>query len=479
MSPRRGSTVRRLPALVAVLAVVAGLVAASRAGHQFTPAVHVASAPVSGPTAPPADTVSSTWYCAEGTSNKGGRADETIIVANLARQATTVTVTVLSGSGRTPISRREHIDAFGQRRIDVSSIRAAAEPGVIVEALSGTVVVEHELTRASDTTIGACARQASQSWYFAAGDTNLGMEDWLALFNPFPDDAIVDITFLTTQGVQAPEATQALVVPRRSRVSVPLHQIIRDQSPLGVLVHARLGRLVAEQSLYSDGTNSPAGLATTLGATGTATNWRVPTGDAQDGATATLSVANFSNTNTHVTVGVTLDNDTSLASQQVSVPSMTVASVNLSQKVAPGTGYSVRVRAPRHSPVVVELVETWASPASPVGLATTLATTAEANRWAFATGRTDNSGDAQLAAVNVSGRRLTVEMLAYTPGDPNSPRSGPRQAVGVGKRVVFPLTTDGVDASQVIVLQADGPIVAGREVLGPDRSLSVGFPELP
>ena len=479
MSPRRGPTVRRLPALVAILAVVAGLVAASRAGHEFSPAVHAASAPVSGPAAPPADAVSSTWYCAEGTSNPGGRADETIIVANLARRATTVTVTVLSGSGRTPASRQEHVAALGQRRVVVSSIRAAAEPGVIVEALSGAVVVEHELSRGSDSTVGPCARQASQSWYFAAGDTNFGMEDWLALFNPFPDDAIVDVTFLTTDGVQSPEASQALVVPRHSRVSVPLHEIIRDQAPLGVLVHARLGRLVAEQSLYSDGSNGPAGLATALGATSPATSWRVPTGDAENGATATLTVANFTTINTHITLGVTLDNNTSLPSQQVSVPSMTLSSVTLSQKVAPGTGYAVQVRAPRRSPVVVELVETWAAPAAPVGLATTLGTTGEAARWAFATGRTDNSGDAQLAAVNVSGRPLTVEMLAYTPGDPNSPRSGPAQAVGAGKRAVFPLTTDGVDASQVIVLQADGPIVAGREVLGPSRSLSVGFPELP
>jgi len=479
MSPRRGPTVHRLPALIAIAAVVAGLVAVSRAGHEFTPVAHVESAPVSGPAAPPPGSVSSTWYCAEGTSNPGGRADETVVVANLSRQATTATVTVVSGAGRAPISRREHVDGFAQKRVDVSSIRATTDPGVIVEALGGAVVVEHELRRGTDSTIGACSRQASQSWYFAAGDTNLGMEDWLALFNPFPDDAIVDVTFLTAQGVEAPEATQALVVPRRSRVSEPLHDIIRDQSPLGVFVHARLGRLVAEQSLYSDGSNSPGGLATTLGATGLAQSWRVPTGDAQDGAAATLSIANFTNTNTHVTVGVTLDNNTSLPSQRVSIPSLTVSDVNLSQKVPPGTGYSVRVRAPHRTPVVVELVESWAAPAAPTGLATTLGTTAEATRWAFATGRTDNSGDARLAAVNESGRRVTVHLVPETPGGSSGPARGVSQTVGGGKRAVFSLTTDGVDASQVIVLQADGPIAAGREVLGPDRSLSVGFPELP
>jgi hypothetical protein len=479
MSPRRGPTVHRLPALLGILAVVAGLVAVSQAGHPFHPSVHVVAAPVSGPAAPPADAVSSTWYCAEGTSIRGGRADETVIIANLNRRAITATVTVMPGSGRTPASRRVLVDALGQRRVAVSSIRATAQPGVIVEALTGAVVVEHELTRGSDSTVGPCARQASQSWYFAAGDTTAGMEDWLALFNPFADDAIVDLTFLTPQGVESPLAGQAIVVPRHSRVSVPLQQVIRDQGQLAVMVHARLGRLVAEQSLYSDGSNGPPGLTTTVGATGPAPRWQVPTVDGGSGASATLEVANFSNTSTHVTVGVTLDNDASLPAQRLSVPSMTVSSVNLSQRVVAGTGYSVRVRGPAAVPVVVELVQTWAAPAAPPGLAATLGTTATASHWAFATGRTDDSGDAQLVVVNLSGRPLSVELLAFTPGDPNSPTSAPAQAVGAGKRAVFSLSADGVDPDQVLVVQANGSIVAGREVMGPSRSLSVGIPELP
>ncbi len=477
MSARRRGTGHRLPALLAILVVVAGLVAVSRAGHPFHPTVRGGSTPVSGPTVAPADAVSSTWYCAEGTSNEGGRADETVIIANLNPAPITATVTVLSG-GRAVATRRERVEALGQRRVTLSSIRAATEPGVIVGALEGGVAVEHELARGSDSTVGPCARQASRSWYFAAGDTSAGMEDWLALFNPFADDAIVDLTFLTPEGVQSPLAGQAIVVPRQSRVSVPLQQVLGNQSELAVLAHARLGRVVAEQSLYSDGSSEPAGLTTALGATGAAPRWRVPSVDGGSGATATLELANFSSASTHVTVGYTLDNDAVLRSQRVSVPSLTVTSVDLSQRVAAGTGYSVRVQAPARTPVVAELLQTWAAPASPTGLATTLASTAVASRWVFATGRTEASGDAQLAAVNVAGHTITVRLRAYAAGDPN-PITSPAQSVRAGQRAVFSLSSAGVASDQLVVLDARGLIVAGREVLGPSRSLSVGMPELP
>ena len=129
------------------------------------------------------------------------------------------TITVLTGTDHAPVSRTVAVPALAQRRVVVSSIIADPEPGVIVEVPSGSVAVEHELQRGAATTIGACARQSAVSWYFAGADTTRGAEDWLALFNPFGDDAIVDLTFLTPDGVQAPGPAQALVVPRRSRVS--------------------------------------------------------------------------------------------------------------------------------------------------------------------------------------------------------------------------------------------------------------------
>jgi hypothetical protein len=112
------------------------------------------------------------------------------------------------------------------------------------------------------------------------------------------------------------------------------------------------------------------------------------------------------------------------------------------------------------------------------GVASTLASTATARRWAFAVGRLDEQGDAVVTALNVSGRPLTVQLYAYTPGDPNSPKSAPAQAVPPGERAVFDVTELGILPGMVFIVSADGAIVAGREIVGAPRgvSLSPGVP---
>jgi hypothetical protein len=118
----------------------------------------------------------------------------------------------------------------------------------------------------------------------------------------------------------------------------------------------------------------------------------------------------------------------------------------------------------------------WATPSSVTGVATTQGTAAAATRWAFAVGRLDADGESVISALNVSDRPLTVQLYAYTPGDPDSPASAPAEALPPGERVSFSLGARGVRPDQVIVISADGPIVAGREILGPGASLAPGVP---
>ena len=68
----------------------------------------------------------------------------------------------------------------------------------------------------------------------AAGTTVRAAQHYLALFNPFGDDAILDIAFLTDTGVQQIDRLQGFVVPRRSRVTVPVHQLLERQNLVAV-----------------------------------------------------------------------------------------------------------------------------------------------------------------------------------------------------------------------------------------------------
>ncbi len=89
----------------------------------------------------------------------------------------------------------------------------------MVEVDGGPAVVEHEIQGNGDSAMSPCAEEPANDWYFSAGGTARGSAQALELLNPFGDDAIVDIAFLTEGGVQEPQALQGFVVGRRARSS--------------------------------------------------------------------------------------------------------------------------------------------------------------------------------------------------------------------------------------------------------------------
>jgi hypothetical protein len=472
----------RIPIVLFVLILVAAGVVIDQSSSAPSPTRVVVASAVDGPLVPPKSAVSAAWYCAEGTSSDGGRADETIVIGNLAKHDISATVTVMAGADKQPRAEELTITALGQERIPVSDIMSTDEPGVLVEVQGGQAVVEHVLKGNDDVAVGPCARQPSGHWYFAEGSTERGAQEWLALFNPFGDDAIVDITFLTSSGFESPGALQGFVVPRHSRVSVPVHEHALREGRVAIAVQARSGRVVAERSLIFDGTETPKGMAVSLGLTGAAKRWRFPIGGIAPGSKQSLSIANFTLNPTSATIDVKLEGEASLEAQSVDVPARSVTRVDLSERVPDGVQFSVVVRTRGDDPVVVESFASRASPATTVGVSVTSGSVTTARRWAFAVGRLDTDsegidGDTTLVALNVSGRPLTIELLAYTQGDPQSPKSAPARAVPAGKRGVFSLRQIGIGPEQVLIVQADGPIVVARQVVGGGISLSPGVPD--
>ena len=343
-SGARTKKIHRVPILIALIAVlVAAIVFDSRESSSQTngAAAAAAAASVAEPSVPSKDAVSTSWYCAEGTSTPDGRADETILIASVADTKTDATVTVMPGGLTAPVSRTVHLEPRAEARVHLADVSSVAEPGVVVEVAGGQAVVAHELAANGDIATEPCARGASSDWYFANGTTLKGASQYIALFNPFGDDAIVDVTFLTDDGVQQPDTLQALSVPRRSRVSIPVSDILPRQREVAVQIHARSGRVVAERSQLFDGTASDnevvrQGIGLSLGAQSPRREWYFPYGTTADGATGQIGLANFGSTSATVEVNVVLDGDDTVAPQSVEVPARGVTTVDASRACAGG-----------------------------------------------------------------------------------------------------------------------------------------------
>ena len=290
--------IHRVPILVALIAVVvAAIVFDNRESSSQASAVRAEGAAADA-SVPSEDSLSTSWYCAEGTSTPDGRADETVLIASVADTASEATVTVMPGGEAAPVSRTVRLDPREEKRVRVADVLATPEPAVVVEVVGGQAVVAHELVANGDLATEPCARGAASDWYFADGTTLKGAQQYLVLFDPFGDDAIVDISLVTDDGVQEPDALQAISVPRRSRVTIPVSDLVPRQRSVAVHVHARTGRVVAERTQIFDGTASDGevvrqGIAVSMGALSPRHEWYFPYGTTEEGAIGEIAIANF------------------------------------------------------------------------------------------------------------------------------------------------------------------------------------------
>ena len=423
-----------------------------------------------GPRVDPSASVTA-WYCAEGTSNPNGRADEEIVMGNVATTPSRATVTVFGGGGGPAARRRYRLDPGQVVRVRVADIAPLAEPGVVVELSGGATAVEHRIQRGTDSALGPCAREPAPNADFAGGTTLKGAETWLALFNPFPDDAIVDVSATTADGVRAPGSLQGVVVPRFTRVSVPLHDLVSRVDLLAISTSVRRGRVIAEESVVLDGTDGRAGIAMSLGE-GRARRWWFPVGVTGSGRQERLVVANPGSRDAQVTVSFALDAAAAVEPVTLMVPGTTAVAVDLS-RVPPDVGFSTRVRS--SEPIVAEMIDASGAPQSADvrGLATDLGFGAGARRWVVVPARLDANSVDELAVVATDGRRHRIEIVRV---DQRRERVVARATVPPVGRVTVDLTKLVGSSTVAVEVRADGPVIVERVSARPGITRSHAVP---
>lgn len=425
------------------------------------------------------DTLSASWYCAEGTSQDGGRADETVTIANAGQEPLDAVITVMLGDEpavRHPLT----VPGRSRTEVHVADLVKVEEPGVVVEVFGGDAAVEHVLRGAGDIEAVPCARRSATQWLFAGGTTRKDARDFLALFNPFEDDAIVDMTFFTEDGPARPTALQAFVVPGRSRVTVPVHEHVLRKGVAAAELRTRTGRIVAERSIQFDGTTGRRGLGVFLGVNETAEAWTFPEGLVQERVFEDVWVFNPGPADTEVEIQPELDGEAVQEPRNVLVAGRSAVSVRMNDVIAAGTGHSLRVTAIGEEDVVVAQAILSTTGATRQGFAVVPGTTLSARRWMLPAGSATDTVDEWIVVAN-SGRstaRVTISVLAG--GVLLVPE-------GLGDLEVAPLDRRAFRLGDAlrrpdlpVVLEADRPVQVERglfEGAGVSYSPAIPFPE--
>jgi len=527
---------RRLPAVLAVAAVVGGAVVADAAGRE-TPTVAPAGEPgVQMPAVPASDVLAATWYCAAGTAEEGGSADHTVVVFNPGDDDVTGTISVHGGTFAAPPSTRAagggddgggdgepaerdgsptdgddggdplgdawsppspdgrdggtagppppeapiEVPAGGRVEVRLAEVQRSPLAAALVE-VDGAVAVEHEVAGPAGRDVGPCASSASPEWHLAWGATTRDAREVMVLFNPFPSPAAVDVVFATENGIREPVRFQGLPVPARGVVGVDVGEDVSREELVSATVRSRSGPVVVERLQTFDGSAGVGGLSTALAVPEPLETWVFAHGSIGPGRGERIVVYNPTGERAEVEVMVrpSPEDGAEVVAPQpfrvaVAAGRHEVIDYGEQDRVPAGTGHATVVRSSNGVPVVAERVLTYGD-GQPGEVAAGPGAAFAADTWVLATrGGGDEPATRLVVANPGGGRPARVSVVGFTGGQEVAPADLADVEVPPGDRRV--LTIGGeLDADDLaVVVRSDQPVVVERLVSGDGLGQAAG-----
>ena len=243
---------RRISVVLVTVAAVGGAVVLGRDPVRAAPATFTKLVSPKTPYVPLGNQIASTFFC-PGVPTTGDKVTATVSVSNPGESEVTGDMSLLNPTGEV-VHVPVQVAARSVATFDIAAMLEVDHAGVMVELTGGGSLVEQRVSTPAGTSVAACGNDASATWYFADGSTLDGVTYNLLLSNPFPDDAIVDLAFVTATDTRLPSAFQSYVVPPGSIRSIQMDKIeAQNESQLSISVVSRRGRVVAakEQSFAS------------------------------------------------------------------------------------------------------------------------------------------------------------------------------------------------------------------------------------
>jgi hypothetical protein len=511
----------RLTSLVILTGAIAGgLVLDAAEDDTPTAAPTAVLAGVAIPAARAEPTLGSTWYCAGGTATEGLDADHVVLIANPTDVARTAVVTVLTGTvapagqsidepvaaGETtttapattttaaptttteappPAAQPVELPPQGRVAVRLGDLVEAELAGAVVEVDGGQISVEHQVTGRYGQATAPCSTTASSTWSFPWGVTARGSRELLVFMNPFPDDATVDISFATNEGVRDPARFQGFVVPGQSVVGAFLEEDAR-RDQLSASVRVRGGRLIIDRIQTFDGTDGLSGMTVGLGVPTPAETWMFPLGETGEGLLEQVVVFNPNRDVAEVEVEVRLDDPEANEPPEpfeLTIPPGRYSSIDLhaEERIPAGVGHALIVRSLNGVPVTAERINAAVDPAPRRGVAASTGSPVAAPTWYLpGGGPVEDELDEYLVVLNTDlARPATFDVTAFRGGQTIALDGLQDRTVAPGGRLVVRVGDFADNADLPLVVRGDRPIVVERGMYRLDDvgiTMSMGIP---
>ncbi len=446
----------RWPAILALAVAVAALVVADRLAPEADPPAPAPIAGVARAGYAAAGEQPETWFCAGAAGGAGGSRQEVVVVNTTARELRgsmrLFPAVPLGGqSQQWPAARVDvAVGAYSRLAVDPVATVAQAAPDlavfaevfvaaeILLDAAGGVVLQSSAVEGEAD--LSPCTTATSPVWHFASMSTRRDARVRLSLLNPFTDDAVVDLVFVTDDGRREPVAYQGLVVPANALTVLDLGAEVTRRDQASFSVTARSGNVVAARLQTFNGDLGIAGVVLEAGSPRAGEAWLFPLGVTGADAGATNSFVLYNPGAAEARVDVAAELDASLrsrglppfeftipAGQRVELtfrgsgspdgaahPSSATYAVDAATRLISSEKYWVSVRSFNGAGVVAERLRTAPADSVAPGVSA-IAGRAEASRRGLLVWPTETETPGSVAIVNPSLEtisRVTIEVLA-------------------------------------------------------------------
>ena len=304
------SVIRWLPRLLIPLAIAAALVIDAR-DDRAPPSITVEGTQAQAQVVvPPADALTSSWFCPlVGLHVQGvGEVTTEVLLTNMTAETASVSVEF---RGRTTGQQFVTTDIAPRSTGVVSTSDYVRDEvvGALVEASSGGLAVTRRFVSPFGIDEARCSSALAPDWHVPVGDTQADALAVVAIMNPLPRDAIVDVTFASEAefGPFVAPALTGVVVPAWSTVAVDIGEHARRRDVVAASVRARTGRIAVDSLVAYDGSVGRRGQAAELASLAVGERWLVPTAGIDDRTQLRVRIFNPSDEVAEVAADVVSD----------------------------------------------------------------------------------------------------------------------------------------------------------------------------
>lgn len=417
---------RRSAMVMLIVATAAGIVLVERRHPESNEGASAAVVALAGfPQTSEANPISTSWFC-PGVAAGDGVESARVVIANPSTSELTASVSFLSSE---PVqSSKVTVGPRSRLNVDVLRGRTVGVVVPLVEIVGPVGTVEQELVYAAGDATSQCVSQTSATWFFADGFTAEGSTHRLVLTNPYPESAVVNVSFTVRDGKRTPGALQGLILAPRSAKSISLaEQGAEGETQVAVEVVATTGQIVASRIQHYLG-GGRLGYSTSVGVPQSLGEWWFTSGRTGPSVTEELIIFNPSDVAEQVNIAFFGDGITNgLTPEQaaasaipnavVDVPAGQVVKVNTASVADLPKGDHAMVASSLDSGrVVVEHVLSQVTGGSAFtavtnGIPTALAST----KWRVPSGLSKGARNA-LSILNTTAEPGTFSIAAIGPG---------------------------------------------------------------